>query len=191
MEVNKAIEISVTGTAPLNIVSATICQNLNADLLDGNHATTAAFNANKIQGTDVWSTAPSAGQILVYNGTTTQYEATANEGTNGCLTAQTVTITGATATPDFSLGNNISIAVNTSFNLDATAITANKWGLITFTQDSTGGYTISYAANKYRASGSTSPVLSATASAIDVFQWWTVDTARIYLSPAKNFGDIT
>jgi hypothetical protein len=186
---NQQYVSSLANTAPFVITATAVNTNLNADLLDGSHKTDAEFNANEIQSVTVGTAAPSAGQILKYNGTSSQYEATADNSGNGGLTGQTVAISGATATPDFSLGNNIEISVNGNFTLDASNITANKWGYIHFTQDATGGHTISYAANTFKFTGSQGAVLSSTGGSIDVFEWFTdTSTAAIFVSPAKNFG---
>lgn len=61
-----------TGTAPFVIASTTVNTNLNADLLDGQHASAFAptsHNHSFAGLTDVALVSPSAGHTLVYNGT--------------------------------------------------------------------------------------------------------------------------
>lgn len=54
-----------TGTAPLSVSSTTVCTNLNADLLDGKHASEFLTGATKIPFYVASGTASHLSQVLV------------------------------------------------------------------------------------------------------------------------------
>lgn len=56
---------AATGTAPLSVTSTTVCTNLNADLLDGKHASEFVTGATKIPFYLASGTASHINQVLV------------------------------------------------------------------------------------------------------------------------------
>jgi hypothetical protein len=86
---------------------------------------------------------------------------------------------GATITPDFSAGNNFSVTLGGNRTLaNPTNIAAGQSGAIVITQDGTGSRTLAYGSYFKFPSGS-APVLTTTASAVDVLVYFVESSTRI------------
>ena len=86
---------------------------------------------------------------------------------------------GATITPDFSAGNNFSVTLGGNRTLaNPTNLTAGQSGAIVITQDGTGSRTLAYGSYFKFPSGS-APVLTTTASAVDVLVYFVESSTRI------------
>jgi len=86
---------------------------------------------------------------------------------------------GATITPDFAEGNNFSVTLEGNRTLaNPTNLTAGQSGAIVITQDGTGSRTLAYGSYFKFPSGS-APVLTTTASAVDVLVYFVESSTRI------------
>ena len=93
---------------------------------------------------------------------------------------------GATITPDFAAANNFSVTLGGNRTLaNPSNQTAGQSGIITITQDGTGSRTLAYGSNWKFASG-TAPILTTTASAVDVLAYYVESSTRI---TARLIGD--
>lgn len=94
---------------------------------------------------------------------------------------------GATITPDFAAGNNFSVTLGGNRTLaNPTNLTAGQSGVIVVTQDGTGGRTLAFGSN-WKFPGGTAPVLTTTASAVDVISYYVESSSRI---TARVVGDV-
>lgn len=94
----------------------------------------------------------------------------------------------STITPDFSLGNNFSVTLDTNATLaNPTNLTAGQSGAITITQDATGSRTLAYG-SYWKFVGGTAPTLTTTASAVDVLVYYVESSTRITAVLLNNVG---
>ena len=94
---------------------------------------------------------------------------------------------GATITPDFSASNNFSATLTGNTTLaNPTNLTAGQSGVITITQDATGGRTMAFGSYWKFANG-TAPTLSTSASAVDDLAYYVESSTRIV---AKLIGAV-
>ena len=100
-----------------------------------------------------------------------------------------VSLTSAsTITPDFSLGNNFSVTLDTNATLaNPTNLTAGQSGAIAITQDSTGSRTLAYG-SYWKFPSATAPTLTTTASAVDVLVYYVESSTRITATLLNNVG---
>jgi len=85
----------------------------------------------------------------------------------------------ATITPDFAAANNYSLTIGGNRTLaNPSNQTAGQSGAIVITQDGTGSRTLAYGSN-YKFAGGTVPVLTTTASAVDVLVYYVESASRI------------
>lgn len=104
---------------------------------------------------------------------TVQSFTVAQRGTVSALTS------GATITPDFAAANNFSLTLAINATLaNPTNQTAGQSGIITITQDATGGRTLAYGAN-WKFAGGTVPTLTTAANAVDVLVYYVESASRI------------
>jgi len=93
---------------------------------------------------------------------------------------------GATITPDFAAGNNYSITLGGNRTLaNPTNIVAGQSGVITVTQDGTGGRTLAFGSYFKFAAGA-APTLTTTAAAVDDLAYYVESATRIVV---KALGD--
>jgi hypothetical protein len=93
---------------------------------------------------------------------------------------------GATITPDFAAGNNYSITLGGNRTLaNPTNIVAGQSGVITVTQDGTGGRTLAFGSYFKFAAGA-APTLTTTAAAVDDLAYYVESSTRIVV---KALGD--
>lgn len=93
---------------------------------------------------------------------------------------------GATITPDFALGNNFSVTLGGNRTLaNPSNLTAGQSGVITITQDGTGGRTLAFG-SYWKFPGGTAPSLTTTAAAVDVLAYYVESSTRI---TARVVGD--
>ncbi len=86
---------------------------------------------------------------------------------------------GATITPDFATSNNFSVTLGGNRTLaNPTNLVAGQSGVITITQDATGGRTLSFGSNWKFVNG-TAPTLTTAANAIDEIVYYTETTGRV------------
>ena len=64
-------------------------------------------------------------------------------------------------------------------------------GFLVVIQDATGSRTLAYTASKFRAPGSTAPILSTSPNNIDILEVVAYDTNRLNIVANYGFGDIT
>lgn len=94
----------------------------------------------------------------------------------------------STITPDFSLGNNFSVTLDTNATLaNPTNLTAGQSGAIAITQDSTGSRTLAYG-SYWKFPSATAPTLTTTASAVDVLVYYVESSTRITATLLNNVG---
>lgn len=94
---------------------------------------------------------------------------------------------GATITPDFAVANNFSVTLGGNRTLaNPTNLTAGQSGIITITQDATGSRTLAYG-SYWKFAGGTAPILTTTASAVDVLTYYVESSTRI---TAKLVADV-
>lgn len=94
----------------------------------------------------------------------------------------------ANITPDFSLGNNFSLTLDTNSTLEnPTNQVAGQHGVIAITQDGTGSRTLDYGTD-WLFAGGTDPELSTAASAKDLLTYVVLANGTIYASLAKGFA---
>jgi hypothetical protein len=111
---------------------------------------------------------------------TAQSFSAAQRGTISALTD------GATITPDFSVANNFSLTIGGNRTLaNPSNLTAGQSGVIVITQDGTGSRTLAFGSYWKFATG-TAPVLTITASAVDVLAYYVESSTRI---TARMIGD--
>jgi hypothetical protein len=173
------------------------------------------WNANLIQGVTVGTAAPTAGQILKYNGTLTKYTPVADAGGIASVVADTTPQLGGELDGN---GNNIAMgngqlyssayALATSgtvatdcnngnvftITLNATAVLGNPSNLKAggiywweIKQDATGSRTMTFD-TAFTSPGGTDPVLSTGANDIDVIQGISFDGSTIRLVANYNFS---
>ena len=93
---------------------------------------------------------------------------------------------GATITPDFAAGNNYSVTLGGNRTLaNPTNIVAGQSGVITVTQDGTGGRTLAFGSYFKFAAGA-APTLTTTAAAVDDLAYYVESATRIVV---KALGD--
>lgn len=142
----------VTGAAPLVVASTTLVSNLNADLLDGNHA--SAFLKNVLE-----DTTPEFGG-----------EVDAGAHTIG-FTAQTATGDGTT-TIDWKLGNKFNFLFGSQGDTFTFTAPTNPCSLILkLTQDGTGGRVATWPAT-VKWAGGTAPTLSTGGGEVDIIAFY-------------------
>lgn len=101
----------------------------------------------------------------------------------GAITALT---DAATIAVDLSLANNFSVTLAGNRTLGApTNVVAGQSGIITITQDATGGRTLAYNAF-WKFAGGTDPVLTTAANAVDVFAYFVNATGYATCSLMKD-----
>jgi hypothetical protein len=94
---------------------------------------------------------------------------------------------GATITPDFSASNNFSTTLTGNTTLaNPTNLTAGQSGVISITQDATGGRTMAFGSYWKFAAG-TAPSLTTTANAVDDLAYYVESSTRIV---ARLIGDV-
>ncbi len=102
-----------------------------------------------------------------------------NSFTAGNRGAVSVLTDAATITADFAVANNFSLTIGGARTLaNPSNQTAGQSGAIVITQDGTGGRTLAYGTN-WKFAGGTVPVLTATASAVDVLVYYVESASRI------------
>lgn len=102
----------------------------------------------------------------------------------GAVTALTY---GATITPDFAVANNFSVTLTGNTTLaNPTNLVAGQSGVISITQDATGGRTMAFGSYWKFAAG-TAPSLTATANAVDDLVYYVESSTRIV---ARLIGDV-
>jgi hypothetical protein len=95
---------------------------------------------------------------------------------------------GATITPDFAVANNFSVTLGGNRTLaNPSNQTAGQSGVIFITQDGTGSRTLSYGSN-WKFPNATAPVLTTTASAVDVLVYAVQSASRINAQLLTNLG---
>ncbi len=120
-------------------------------------------------------------------GTTADYSGTVTAA-RGVGDTQTASITGST-TLDFSTYQNFVLTLTGNVTLDNPSTeTVGQSGFIVFTQDGTGGRTVSLG-TEYKTANGAGLLLSGTASAIDVVPYVVSADGSILLGePQKNFS---
>lgn len=98
---------------------------------------------------------------------------------------------GTTITWDLSAGNIAVVTLAGNRTLNYSNISAGFHGFLIVIQDGTGSRTLAYTASKFRAPGSTAPILSTIADSIDILEVIAYDTNRLNIVANYGFGDIT
>ena len=125
------------GTAPLNVTSTTMCPNLNADMLDGHHASdflTSQWNGGAITGKiTIQHAGDAGGQFVIQNTGTGGNSVTMGIGDAGLLPNQfwLGNQYGTNSINDFAYGLKLGLYGQTSYLLKAMWGNAEKLGLDT------------------------------------------------------------
>jgi hypothetical protein len=191
------------GFAPAGNIAATTVQTAIQELdtekqpLDPELTAIAGLSANGL----ITRTSSTTAAARTITGTTNVITVTNGDGvsgnptlTTGSLVARTDTVQtftaaqrggvtaltdGATITPDFAVSNNFSVTLGGNRTLaNPTNLTAGQSGAIVITQDGTGSRTLAYGSYFKFPSGS-APVLTTTASAVDVLVYFVESSTRI------------
>ena len=191
------------GFTPAGNIAATTVQAAIQELdtekqpLDAELTAIAGLSANGL----ITRTSSTTAAARTITGTTNVITVTNGDGvsgnptlTTGSLVARTDTVQtftaaqrggvtaltdGATITPDFAVSNNFSVTLGGNRTLaNPTNLTAGQSGAIVITQDGTGSRTLAYGSYFKFPSGS-APVLTTTASAVDVLVYFVESSTRI------------
>lgn len=132
---------------------------------------------------DTASTAPTDGQVLLWNDTAGQWEPGAVSGSTPLLESQVAdTSSSGTVTFDLDDGNvftsTLTESTTVAFVNPPASGTAQGFTIV-FTQDATGGRTVTWPAS-VKWAGGTAPTITATASATDVVTLITYDGGTTY-----------
>ena len=162
-------------------------------LVDG--STSGSFTNLTVTGTTTLATAltgilkGTSGVVSVATaGTDYAGIATAQSFTAGQRGAVSALTDGSTITPDFAVANNFSVTLGGNRTLaNPSNLVAGQSGVITITQDGTGGRTLAYG-SYWKFAGGTAPTLTTTASAVDVLAYYVNSTTKITATLIANIS---
>lgn len=187
---------AVSGAAPtLQISGLASPPNLVKELPDGSYANIAAGDITANHRSRVMLLSPT--QALVERlpqGYTPANDALAAhlagaETFTGAKRGAVVALTdGATITPDFAAGNNFSVTLGGNRTLaNPSNLVAGQSGMISLTQDGTGGRTLAFG-SYWKFPAGTAPTLTTTAGAVDQLAYY-VESGATRIT-AKLLGDV-
>ncbi len=175
-----------TGTAPFVIASTTVNTNLNADLLDGQHASAfapASHNHSFAGLSDVAMVSPAAGHTLVYNGTAwvnnSQIRSVPGAEYN-TIYIRSADISNNFGDSEMYMTAEEGIYLRTNISKpDFAEVTFNKFGISSSKLAGTG--------ERYLSADSSGIIKVAT---VQPTQYWQRDAGNCILSPLESYDEV-